>query len=99
MQVGSGSFDVEMLVLPGAAFGGKHSAPMEISKVAVGKFIGPQTEQIVDRTKVGPKLTSDHLADKRLAISAVCRPWYRAIANSFSLGRRDPSPFVIVEAP
>jgi len=52
MQVGSGSFDVEMLVLPGAAFGGKHSAPMEIFKVAVGKFIGPQTEQIVDRTKV-----------------------------------------------
>ena len=41
MQVGSGAFDIEMLVLSGAAFGGKHSAPMDIFKVAVRKFIVP----------------------------------------------------------
>src|SRR6266481_1263798 len=39
MQMGSGTFDVEMFVLPGAAFGGKHSAPMDVSKVAVRKLI------------------------------------------------------------
>ncbi|MGH9966518.1 MAG: hypothetical protein ACREBG_01620 [Pyrinomonadaceae bacterium] len=39
MQVGSCPFDVEMLVLPGAAFGRKHSAPVDIFKVAVRKFI------------------------------------------------------------
>ena len=41
MQVGSGTLDVQMLVLSGPAFGGKHSAPMDIFKVAVRKFIVP----------------------------------------------------------
>jgi hypothetical protein len=37
--MGSGPLDVQMLILPGAAFGGKHSAPVNIFKVAVRKFI------------------------------------------------------------
>src|SRR6267142_498306 len=39
MQVCSGLLDVEVLVLPGTAFGGKHTASMDIFKVAVRKFI------------------------------------------------------------
>ena len=38
-------------------------------------------------------------AASRRAIVATCLPWNRAMSNSFSLGGREPSPAVMVDAP
>ncbi|MGH9640932.1 MAG: hypothetical protein ACRD3Q_00760 [Terriglobales bacterium] len=39
VQMGSGILDVEVFVLSGAAFRGKHRAPMHILEIAIGKLV------------------------------------------------------------
>jgi hypothetical protein len=66
--------------------------PKDVHNIVESRQSGSQSEQ--------PHLSQAfHAPASFLAIVATWRPWNLAMASSFSLGRRLPSPPAIVEAP